>query len=198
MSNLVFPDLPGLTYPVKKSPTWKTDISETVSGLETRISYWSYPVWRYGISFSVLRDDAMNELWTLIGFFNRHFGSWDSWLFRDPDDYMVVGEVMGVGTGTQTAYQLIRSKGGYTEPVYSPSTNVAIKVNNVAVTQGVHYSLSPTGHVNFFSPPADNVLITWSGEFYWRCRFEDDSVDFEKFANRIWESQEVKFRSIKL
>src|SRR4051812_19092026 len=105
MSNLVFPVLPGLTFPVTKTPMWKNTVQEASSGKEVRIGFWSYPRWKYSLAFEVLRDRSIGsftkgELWALVDFFNRHGGSFDDWLFDDPDDNSVTDQVFGTGDGT--------------------------------------------------------------------------------------------------
>lgn len=126
MSNAVFPALPGLIYPVTKTPMWRTKVQESTSGKETRIGYWSYPRWKYEIGFDVLRSGALTELQQLAGFFNARNGSFDSWLFDDPDDNAVVDQSLGVADGVQTTFQLARALGGYVEPVLAPKADAIV------------------------------------------------------------------------
>ena len=44
-------------------------------------------------------------------------------------------------------------------------------------------------------PPGVGVAITMDLVFYYRCRFTEDSNTFEKFLDRIWTWQSVKFQS---
>jgi hypothetical protein len=34
--------------------------------------------------------------------------------------------------------------------------------------------------------------VTWTGTFYYRCRFIEDSVDFERFLGQMWEVKRVQ------
>lgn len=59
----------------------------------------------------------------------------------------------------------------------------------------VDYGLSAVGIVGLlFTPPA-NWSLNWSGQFYYRCEFEDDSVDWTKFMNLLWNGK-LKFTSV--
>jgi hypothetical protein len=118
MSNAVLPSLAGFKFPVKKTPLWKGKVQEALSGHETRLGYWSSPRWRYTIGYEVLRNDAgYTELQQLVGFYNARYGNIDDWLYLDPDDNAVTSQLFGTGNGTQTQFGLVRTYGGFDEPV---------------------------------------------------------------------------------
>lgn len=200
MSNLVLPVLPGMTFPVKKIPMWKTDITEAVSGKENRVSFWSYPRWRYELGFELLRDYSTGafvggELQELLGFFNRHQGAYDTWLFSDPDDNSVAEQAFGTGNAVITQFQLVRERGGFIEPVKDLNGNPTIKVAGVTKTLTTDYTISSTGLVTFVAAPSG--ALTWSGQFYWRCRFTEDEVEASKWSYQLWEMQSLEFVSVK-
>jgi len=200
MSSLVFPSLSGLSFPVTKTPTWRTKTQEALSGREVRIGAWLFPRWRWSLAYEFLRDKpevSQDELWSLLGFYNKHYGSLDSWLFEDPDDKSVTAQPFGTGTGSQTQFQLIRTRGGFAEPVKSLNGAPAIYKAGVLQTVITHYTVSATGAVTFVTAPAADAALTWTGSFYWRCRFLEDEFDVEKFANKFWEAGKVEFMSVK-
>jgi hypothetical protein len=47
------------------------------------------------------------------------------------------------------------------------------------------------GHI-----PAGGQAIAWSGTYYWRCRFEEDSIEFTEFANLFWDLKKLAFRTV--
>src|ERR1035437_6964770 len=99
MSNVVFPVLPGLTWPFVKQPMFHTKVQRAVSGKEYRAAFMQYPLWTYTLYFNFLRDlVSLPELQELMGFFNARQGSFDNFLFNDPDDYTVTDQLFGVGT----------------------------------------------------------------------------------------------------
>lgn len=195
MSNAVLPALVGLNYPVIKTPQWSTKVQTTVSGKETRLNLWSYPIWKYTLGYDVLRSDSVNlELQQLIAFYNARSGSYDDWLFNDPDDNTVTNQSFGTGDGTTTAFQLQRAYGGYVEPVRGINAISSVKVNG---TTTAAYSVSATGLLTFTTAPAAGAALTWSGTYYWRVRFMDDQIDVNKFADQFWELKALKFTSCK-
>lgn len=204
MSNLVLPTLPGMTFPVEKSPMWKTKIQPEMSGQETRIGFWSFPRWRWMLPFEFLRNDPANahdELWPLLGFFNEHYGAFDSWRFNDPDDNTVTVQAFGTGDGTTTQFQLVRTRGGFVEPVTEINTikifKNGVEQKNLAPPTPPVWILSSTGVVTFTTAPAAGAALTWTGTFYWRCRFLDDQITASKFVTLIWEMKKLEFLSVK-
>jgi uncharacterized protein (TIGR02217 family) len=198
MSNLVLPVLPGMTFPVVKSPNWRTIVQGASSGAETRIGLWSFPLWDWTLTYDFLRNDPANahdELYTLLGFYNQVRGSYDSWLFSDPDDSSVTTQSFGTGNGSLTQFQLARTRGGFVEPVTNLSGAPTILVNGDVQSSG--YSVSATGLVTFTSPPANGAALTWTGSFYWRCRFKEDSISPSKFVSLVWELSKLEFVSVK-
>lgn len=87
MSNSVFPSFPGLDVSVKRTPFFETSIQKSRSGKELRASWSATPRYAYKLKFNVLRSvAALQEVQTLMTFFETHRGRWDSFLFNDPYD----------------------------------------------------------------------------------------------------------------
>ena len=198
MSNAVYPVLPGLTYGVVKSPTWSTRVQTAVSGKELRAAFWSTPIWRYTLVYEFLRSaSTFAELQNLVGFFNQRQGKFDSFLLDDPDDDSVTAQQFGTGDGSTTVFQLNRSYGGFTEPIYNvnnPSA-VSIYVNGVLQTSGL--GLTTGGVLTFTTAPAAAAVLTWTGAYYWRVRFDLDAIDFSKFMNQLWEAKQVSLITVR-
>jgi uncharacterized protein (TIGR02217 family) len=202
MSNALFPStLPGIKWGGTKTPIWSTKVQRSAAGRELRAAYYSYPLYKFSLSYEVLRAGAQAELQQLVGFFNARQGSFDSFLYFDPDDNAVVNQNFGVGTGAQTQFQLVRTFGGFVEPVIAPQTSgpgvPAISVAGALRTPGTHYSISDSGLVTFTTAPAAGQVLTWTGEFYYRCRFLQDSADFERMMYQLWSLKKIEFQSVK-
>ena len=196
MSNSLFPTLPGLSWNVTRQPIWNTVVQTAASGREYRASMWTYPKWSYKLSYEVLRGKtAVPEMQTLAAFFNGHRGSWDSWLFVDPDDNSATNQPIGTGDGTNKLFQLVRSFGGYLEPVFEPGT-YTIYVNGSARTPGTHFSQT-NGLITFVTAPAPGAAVTWTGTFRWRCRFLQDQLEFNQFMRQLWELRRVEFITVR-
>jgi uncharacterized protein (TIGR02217 family) len=199
MSNSVFPVLAGLEWSVTKTPMWRTKIQTSTSGKELRAAYMSYPVWKFAMSYAVLRADAANaELQNLMGFFNQRNGSFDSFLYTDPTDNSVTAQQFGLGSGAQTAFQITRTYGSFVEPVQNLNGSPAIYVGGVLKTLTTDYTINSTGLVTFGTPPGNGVALTWTGSFYFRVRFLKDMADFDNFMYQLWQLKKCELQSIKL
>jgi uncharacterized protein (TIGR02217 family) len=197
MSDAIYPTLPGITWSFIRTPIWKTQIQTTQSGRELRAAQMSYPLYKYTLTYDVLRSDpAFVELQTLIAFFNARSGSFDSFLFTDPDDSTATAQVFGIGDGSTKAFQLIKSFGGYTEPVIAVHAVTQVTINGSATAA---YTVNnDTGILTFTTAPAASASLAWSGSFYYRCRFMADTYDFEKFMQNLWLMQKLDFQTCKL
>lgn len=184
MSNAIFPTFPGLAWGVIKAPQFTTRIQRAASGRELRASLTAYPTYTFRLSFEFLR---VSEFQQLLGFFLARRGAWDSFLFTDPDDNSVADYQIGTGDGNRTQFQLLRPCGGFIEPVENVNVIDAVKVDGVPRTPNVDYTVTSTGIVVFNPAPAVGQAVTWSGSYYYRCRFKDDAADFSQFMKQLWE-----------
>jgi len=200
MSNAIFPStFPGLRWDVQKVPLWRTKIQSTVSGKELRAAMMSYPLWQFSLSYEVLRAaSAYAELQSLMGFFNLRNGSFDSFLYTDPDDKSVTDENFGTGNGSQVVFQLLRSYGGFLEPIQNVNVLTNIKKNGVTMVNPADYTINSTGVVTFTSAPANGLPLTWTGTFYFRVRFMQDMAQFNQFMKQLWDLKKLEFQSVKL
>lgn len=193
MSSEIFTHPPGVKFPNGKMPEFNTLVQRAVSGRELRIGLRQYPLWIFTFQYEFLRNTAsFTEYQNLLGFFLRMRGKLDSFLYLDKVDNSVTNHNFGVGTGSLSTFQLTRTFGGFTEPVHNIKTLTNIK-NNGTVVSGANYTVSSTGLVTFNSPPANTNVLSWTGEYYYRCRFMEDEADFEEFFNTFWELGELQF-----
>ncbi|HLG86261.1 MAG TPA: DUF2460 domain-containing protein [Alphaproteobacteria bacterium] len=205
MSTAVFPALAGLEYPVTRTPVFKTLVQESVSGKENRAALQVYPRWKWSLSFNFLRDDSNNEFRTLLGFFLARQGAYDSFLFDDVDDDGVTDQPVGVGDGSNLNFPLVRTLGGFVEPILAVNTNVVatVKVNGVlqAFTSQWGWLFGAYGPYGIaFTPgnaPGNGASVTATFNYYWPVRFTADDNDFTKFMNKLWEQKKLEFESVK-
>lgn len=196
MSNAVYPELPGLAFGVRRRPIWSTQADRAVTGREFRSSLMAYPDYEFLLTYEFLRaTPAWQELQQVEGFFNARRGSWDSFLWRDPDDYTVSGQSIGTGTGAQTAFTMLRTRGGFAEPVMDFMSAPAVYVGGVL--QGVATYSIASGLITFNAPPANGAAVTWTGTYYRRVRFLRDELEFEKFLSDLWSAGKVELKLVK-
>lgn len=198
MSNEVFPKLPGIKWGSTRTPIWSTKVQTSASGREIRGGYWSYPRWKYSLSYDVLRANALKELQTLVGFFNARQGQLDTFLYDDPDDNTAVDEPFGVVVAGRTKYQLARNYGGWVEPVLAPKPAAIVKANGRTLAAGTEYQIDANGTVTLLGGVSAGQKLTWTGGFYWRVRFTHDSADFEQFMRQLWTVKRVEFMTVKI
>lgn len=193
----VLPSLIGQAFPIKgPSPNWSSVKQDALSGKRVRYSLYTYPTYSYEISFNVLRTAAaLAELQTLRGFINSVAGPVQLWGYTDPNDKSVSGQEFGTGDGATTAFQLVRTLGGFTEPVFLLNGAPSIYVNSTLTAPA---SISGYGVVNFSSAPASGAALTWSGSFYWPCRFDEDVTQFENNLSGFFRLSSLKFSTEKL
>lgn len=195
MSSLVYPVLPGLTWPARRSPQWSTRRRRTASGRRFATSYWTTPIYVYRLAYEFLRRDAnFAELEALHGFFNQLQGGLDTFLYLDPDDNAVTAQSIGVGDGVSVDFPLLRAIGSAADPV--GAKNGAITVT-VAGSPTSAYTLLEDRIVRFNTAPTAGQALAWTGSYYMRCAFVEDSMDFEKFMAGLWSLDGVEFESIK-
>ncbi len=198
MSNAIFPTLVGLGWSVKRVPMWKTRVQEAISGKETRIADWSFPRWKWELAYDFLRGDAGHaEFQSLAGFFNQRQGVFDSFLYQDADDNGATAQLLSSGDGATRSFQLVRSLGGFIEPIIAPNAVNNIYLAGVAQSPSAYTVDGTTGIVTFVTAPAAAVAVTADFTFYFRCRFVDDSMDFEKFMNQLWRAKKLALISLK-
>ncbi|WP_207000750.1 DUF2460 domain-containing protein [Trinickia mobilis] len=201
MSNNVFPTLAGLGWSFVRTPIWSTLIQKTQSGRELRIANMANPLYKWSLTFDVLRNSGgFTELQTLMAFFNARQGSYDSFLFQDPDDNFVTAQQIGTGDGSTTTFTVLKSFGGFIEPViyFNPSPAPLVYLNGVSLSQPGNWSMSnDPGTITFTAAPGAGVAITATYGYYYRCRFLADTCDFDKFMSGLWQVQKLEFQSLK-
>jgi uncharacterized protein (TIGR02217 family) len=188
-----FPTLPGIAFPIKRTPVWSTAKLTALSGRESRIPRRLFPLWKYELPFELLRSGAAAEFEQLVAFYNAVGGSSDSWLFNDPSDNTATAQAFGTGDGSTKQFQLYRALGGFSEPVFA-ATITSVTVAGVATSA---YTLGSYGKLTFTTAPANGAALAWTGTFTWMCRFDDDTLEFQQFMPSYWSAAAVTFTTIK-
>lgn len=197
MSNIVYPSLLGQDIVATRAPAFATKVKRAVSGKEFRAAFMAYPLWNLSISYEFLRDGNRGaDLQTIEGLFMQMRGAWDSFLVAVLSDFSVTDMPFGVGNGAQTAFQLTRTRGAggfsFVEPVQNVNAITNVKKNGVTLTLTTDYTVGSTGIVTFVSAPAGGAALTWTGTYYFRCRFVRDEMESERFLADLWKLGKVE------
>lgn len=210
MSSQVYPVLPGLQFNSRRSYVWKTGNQEALSGKESAIAFRQYPRVHYELSYDILRDGTTpSELKSIVGLHNDMQGRFDTFLFSDPDFNIITSATaaqygsFGTGDGATLIFQLTatyQNSGGAGQAELIQNLNgTPVLYDNGSVISAANYAIGATGIVTFGAghAPVSTHALTWSGSFYYRCRFDDDSISWKKEA-RNWWTADVAFTSVKL
>jgi len=193
----IFPVLPGLAWSVTKQPRFATRIQRAVSGRELRALDQPYPIWTWTLTYSVLRDGGgYDELRTLMGFFLAQQGAFATFLYEDPADNAVAAQMLGTGDGSASAFALVRTMGGFAEPIAAPHAVTGVYFDGVRQDPSGYSVDADTGVVTFAAPPSAGKAVAADFTYYFRVRFADDSAEFENFMFRLWSLRQVKWQSV--
>jgi len=199
VSNVHFPALPGVTWDVKKTPNFSTLIQTAVSGREVRSALMTYPIYLWTLIYDYLPQAT--DFATLIGFFLNRQGSFDSFLYIDPSDRIVAGQGLGTGNGSQTVFPLLRSLGGFVQPVEDGAASAVYKAG--VLQSGATWSITSSAigfhdQLTFTTAPGAGAIVTIDFTYSFRVRFDADLAEFNNFSNQLWEMQTIALRGVKL
>lgn len=203
----IFPTLPGLAWSVTKAPRFATRIQRAVTGRELRVVDQAAPTWTWTLTYSLLRDKwdtrspgglgaGYDELRTLAGFFLQQQGAFQPFLFDDPSDDSVTAQLLGIGDGITTGFQLVRGMGGFSESIAAPNIVSAVYFNGVLQAAAQYSVDADSGLVTFVAPPPAGISVTADFTYYFRVRFAEDTAEFENFMFQLWQLKQVKLQSV--
>jgi len=217
VSNILFPKIRGLAWDITKTPTFNTEIQESLAGREVRIQNFQNPIWEFTLHYEYLLNDPKfrdeNEqtpLETLVGFFLARGGQYDDFLLNETDltgrleDSVYSGQPIGTGDGVNKFFQLVRNVGGFLEAVQNPANQSAlVYVNGSPMVQGTNYTIS-NGIVSFTTAPGNGSVITADFTFLHRVRFDagtsrsgKEGIEFSNFYFNLYECNEVQLISVR-
>lgn len=200
MSNKIFPEFQGWSIEKTKTPIWKSNVYESESGRETRTQKWSFPRYRIELNYNFITDNsiqsvtlAKGELEKLQGFFNSVGGNFEDFLYRDDVENHCENQTFAVGDGVSIQFQLVRSLPDWIEPVRGIVEAPHIFINGEETTA---FRYSNTGLIIFDEAPPAGSLLSWSGSYYFRVRFENEELELEREWDGLW-SGEISLLTVK-
>jgi uncharacterized protein (TIGR02217 family) len=202
----IFPStLSGLDWSVMKTPISSTRALTARSGLEYRAANWSYGKYKWQLAYTILRNniETFQELQTIMSFCLQMQGMYQAFLYSDPSDNSITGQVLGTGNGTQTVFPLVRAfsgYGGYVEPNLVLNTLSNVYLGGVAQSTGfAAYQNGQYGldSIQFSSAPGSGIAVSADFSWYFPVRFLQDEFEFNNFAYGFWELKKLAFQSVK-
>jgi len=179
----------GISRGASGGPERRTEIVALASGYEERNSNWAQSRRKYNAGYGV---KAVNDLHTVIAFFEARHGRLYNFRWKDWGDYKSVApnqaitdadQNLGLGDGAQTQFQLVKIYSSGTENyIRTISKPVAgspqIAVDGTPQTEGVDFSVdTTTGIITLTSPPGLGQAVTAGYEFDVPVRFDTDFLD---------------------
>jgi len=204
MSDVLFPELPGLEWDLTKTPMFNTKIMQSVNGRELRASYQAVPKYQISMSFAFLRESkGRNELQQLEGFFLERRGSFDSFLFKMPEDNEF--QCTFVGDGVQTSFQLYKQINTTQIPLqhtqaeqsedplmWSENASKLMWSDPESQMWLLQFGITTNGLLQMPIPLAAGESITITGTYYYPCRFADDEQQYTNFMSKLWKAEKVE------
>jgi hypothetical protein len=202
----------------RKTPHFNTVVQTPAAGRGiSTISLMPYPTWDFqvALNYVVGSESVPTSVMALFtGLYILTNGGANFWLMNDINDNNVAygnsallnvtpgaAVPMGLtGDGTSTQFQLARQIGGSSggwDIIQNLNGSATVKVNGTVTS----VSVSSTGVVTFTSAPASGATLQWTGNFYFLCRFSDDSLpDLGRIgfnsSGGIWGVSGIKFSSV--
>lgn len=182
---ILFPE--DISYGSSGGPGFNTTVIELTSGHEQRNINWSEAKATYEANHGIKTREQMEEL---IDFFWARRGKAYGFRFKDWADYQLENEVIGVGDGVTTQFQVIKTY----EPSGYPYQRIIRKINpgTLEVRKNGAVLLQPgycsvdnnTGLVSFATAPEIGDILAVTGEFHVPVRFDIDDM---KVTHDQWE-----------
>ena len=185
MSNEVFNY--AIDSPYEEQINYLTLVSESEAGKEQRYQKWLRPRRTFRL---VLRSRNPSDTDSIWRFYTRHKGSFDSFLFQNPNENPVTAETAGSGDGVKSVFYLGNKVDiGTGDLIVSPST--AVLTRSVGGT-GDYLAFTaftidePIGQIttNAVLPSGDVLRANYN--FRYRTRFQEDQLSREAFAADLW------------
>lgn len=152
-------------------PEFNTLIKQLRNGHERRRALWQEAKHHYMLPFQNITNTEY--LVQLKSAFLAARGSAESFLVKDNSDYLANAEIFGAGDGVAVAFDLyivrLFGSANYARRILYP-------VNPVFYVDGIPAAATFfDGRVVFDDPPADDAVLSWSGEFRVAVRFATDA-----------------------
>ncbi len=172
-------------------PSRQTDIVVLRSGFEERNSTWTHSRRKFNAGYGIKH---LQQLERVIAFFEERRGKLYGFRWKDKTDFRsVIGgqnigqndQLLGVGNGTTTVYQLIKTYGTtfapYARLIKKPvNGTVLVAVNNIKKIEGTDYTIDyTTGLVTFVTAPPNAQNVTAGFEYDVPVRFDTDYIEID-------------------
>lgn len=88
------------------------------------------------------------------------------------------------------------SQSGGTFTFNAANQNTAITINYQYQVDPSQYTFTSPNIIVMGTAPVANAIMTATFNYYFVCRFLNDITEFNKFANKLWQLNQLDFRSV--
>lgn len=178
----------SLSFGSVGGPERRTEIVTLANGFEERNSPWQHSRRRYDAGLGLR---SLNDVETLIAFFEARAGQLHGFRWKDWSDYKSCAplstpthedQLIGIGDGVTTVFQLqktyLSGLQSYTRPIAKPVLGtVLIAVAGDPKVESLEFSINvETGQVTFVLAPDLGTRVTAGFEFDVPVRFDADAI----------------------
>ncbi len=178
----------NLSFGSVGGPERRTEVVALTNGFEERNTPWAQSRRRYDAGVSLR---SLDDIGALIAFFEARQGQLSGFRWKDWADFKsgrasvpvaYDDQLIGIGDGVKTGYQLIKTYASGAEAqvrvIAKPvAGTVRVGLQGDELAEGVHYTVDTTsGIVSFASAPAVDERITAGYEFDVPVRFDTDRI----------------------
>jgi hypothetical protein len=208
--------LPGLTYNSTWTPAFfNMPTATAASGADIDLAIAQYPLHDFELAYQFLRDGLDHWTWrngeglefrTMMGFLLQIGGTAGRFLYKNPDDWRIWRQSVGVGDGATTTFTLTRTFGasGYfgTEPVGQVNLTEPFNAylnGSAAPLAPSLYSVgtaNPVANTITFAtapPPGQNIAVDMAYWYY--CKLAKSNNTAKKFMDSLWSMDKVQIHS---
>lgn len=200
----------GISFRSLGGPGFSTNVNPGFSGDEQRNQNWAASRGKWDVS---LMTDARTERQAFIDALNAFFlnaaGKANSFRLYDAKDHSLAGQVIGVGDGTTTEFQLVKKyvigAHTYTRTVTKPVWGTALTWQGAPLPNSLSLAVagtpSPgsawtidatTGIVTFSAAPTTGQIVSViAGDFHYPVRFDTDELPIQVEESNVRGGQPV-------
>lgn len=200
----------SLSFGSVGGPERRTEIVSLANGFEERNTPWEHSRRRYDAGLGLR---SLNDVETLIAFFEARTGQLHGFRWKDWSDYKscaplstpsIDDQLIGIGDGVTRIFQLqktyISGLQSYVRPIRKPvSGTVVVAIAGDQKVETIEYSLNlETGEVTFVLPPDLGTRVTAGFEFDVPVRFDTDTIQTSVSSFQAGEVPNVPVVEIRL
>lgn len=216
----------GMGWNVKQKANWNNNRQQSVNGRVVVTQYWQNPLWDfefvYGMDSGFLNDNPNDisatitpsnapytDLDLLKGFYVAMSGGAQIFAYQ-PYDSIVTNQALAAPDSNLNV-ELVHQIGGYPSAGVMVQQNESVQVIDSATlvvlangTPTTAFTLMPADTIanyqgivlQFASSPS--LPLTASFNYYYACRYSEDTQEYDNFAAMLWACSSVKIEQVRL